>query len=204
MRVVPSSYFLTMADAHHVKVYIKDQAYAWLPASIVFIKEGQAFVRIELPHDWHSSTVLCQDSGLEEMEDALMAFNNSNSSSIGNAEAEDPKKQPNAFRNVPLTAYPNNQLPLRNKGGHKDDMTELPHLHEAAMLYNLKERSAMGKPYTRVRDLIVAMNPFQRIDKLYSLETQMLYAKKLLWAEDERGGKSCPVCTVDVVYSKLL
>lgn len=153
-----------------VKVYIRDQAYAWLPGSMVFIKDGQAFVRVELPHHWHDSTIICQDSGLEELEDLV------GKKSDGRAK--------NAFRAVPLSSYPGHQLPLQNTCGHKSDMADLPQLHEAAMLYNLKERNFLGQPYTRVRDIIVAVNPFQRIESLYSSTTQQHYADKLIW-----GGK---------------
>lgn len=161
----------------NVKVYVRDQPYAWLPGSIVFIKDGKAFVRIELPLNWHSSTVLCQDSGLEEVEDALLDGANNDE------DGDDDKKKPNAFRSVPLASYPNNQLPLQNKCGNKSDMTTLPHLHEAAMLYNLKERNSLKKPYTRVRNIIVAMNPFARIEKLYSLEMQRFYARQFVWVQ---------------------
>lgn len=163
-------------DNEPVKVYIRDQAYAWLPASIVSIKEEKAVVRIELPRDWHSSTVLCQDSGLEEVEDALI----------------DDKETLSKLREVPLDSYPNGQLPLQNKCDPKSDMTALPHLHEAAMLYNLKGRHMVGKPYTRVSDVMVAMNPFHRIDKLYSSERQRFYAQQLVWGQ----GRPLPAADV--------
>ncbi|CAB9501494.1 Unconventional myosin [Seminavis robusta] len=169
-----------MAMKEAPKVYIRDQAYAWLPGSIVLIKEGKAVVRIELSSDWHNSTVLCQDSGLEELEDALAAAESSDSQDAIS------KKTASAFRSVPLAAYPNSQLPLQNKAGHKGDMASLPHLHEAAMLYNLKERNLLQKPYTRVQDVIVAVNPFARIEELYSLQMQQAYAEQLVWFPDER------------------
>jgi hypothetical protein len=155
------------------KVFIRDEAYAWLPGSIVVIKEGKAVVRLELPPDWHSTTILCENSGLEEVEDALAAANTGGT--------DDARSKPNAFRTVILATYPSSQLPLQNKGGHRSDMALLPHLHEAAMLYNLKERNSLRKPYTRVRDVTIAVNPFERIEELYSLQTQKSYAKQLVW-----------------------
>jgi hypothetical protein len=56
-------------------------------------------------------------------------------------------------------------------------MADLAHLHEAAILYNLKRRHFDGNPYTRVGDIMVALNPFQWIDGLYSEEKQLFYAK---------------------------
>ena len=41
------------------------------------------------------------------------------------------------------------------------DMADLPFLHEAAVLYNLKLQNARMMPYTRVGDIKVAMNPFK-------------------------------------------
>ena len=70
-------------------------------------------------------------------------------------------------RTVSLEEYPNAELPLQNLEDDgrtnmaKNDMADLPHLHEAAILYNLKERIANAVPYTRVGDIMVAMNPFQ-------------------------------------------
>jgi myosin heavy subunit len=164
-------------DTELVKVYIRDQAYAWLPASIVSFEEDKAVVKIDLPRNWHSSTVLCQDSSIEELEDALVAGGGSRN------EEKRSNKEPNALRVVPLELYPNGQLPLQNKNGHRSDMASLPHLHEAAMLYNLKDRNMIGKPYTRVRDVLVAVNPFRRIEKLYSKEMQRFYAQQLVWAK---------------------
>lgn len=60
-------------------------------------------------------------------------------------------------------------------------MADLHFLHEAAILYNLKQRHAQNLPYTRVGDIIVAVNPFQWIDGLYSSEKQSLYAQHLIW-----------------------
>lgn len=61
------------------------------------------------------------------------------------------------------------------------DMADLHFLHEAAILYNLKQRHAQNLPYTRVGDIVVAVNPFEWIDGLYSSEKQGLYAKHLIW-----------------------
>lgn len=150
------------------KVFVRDDAYAWLPGSIVSVKDGQAFVRVELPNDWHSTTVLCQDSGLEEIENAIVVDQKG-------------EKKSNAIRAISLSLYPNHELPLQNQCGDRNDLAHLPHIHEAAMLYNLKERNSQGKPYTRVRDIIISMNPFERNEELYSKHMQQQYAKRVLW-----------------------
>ena len=61
------------------------------------------------------------------------------------------------------------------------DLTDLNYLHEAGIMYNLKERHFLGCPYTRIGDIMIAMNPFQWMGLLYSKEMQFEYARKILW-----------------------
>ena len=76
-------------------------------------------------------------------------------------------------RGVNLQDYDKGNLHLQNidENGNLievDDMCDLSYLHKAAILYNLKARHLLRKPYTRVSDIIIAVNPFQWIDDLYS------------------------------------
>ena len=48
-------------------------------------------------------------------------------------------------------------------------------------MYQLKNRHANKMPYTRVGDIVVALNPSQWIPQLYSPETQRAYALSLIW-----------------------
>jgi myosin heavy subunit len=52
--------------------------------------------------------------------------------------------------------------------GVVDDMTSLPHLHEAGILHNLEERSKLQhqNPYTYVSNVLVAVNPLRKIPDL--------------------------------------
>lgn len=112
-------------------------------------------------------------------------------------------------RTIELQEYPNGVLPsqnidltqsrrmsryndTRNNNGsdllmNARDMADLPSLHEAAVLYNLKLRNKRKMPYTRVGDIMVAINPFQWIDGLYSSENQALYAQYLIWGIRDAG-----------------
>ncbi|EED86499.1 predicted protein, partial [Thalassiosira pseudonana CCMP1335] len=63
------------------------------------------------------------------------------------------------------------------------DLAELDHLNEAAMLYNIKDRHCRRKPYTRVGDIIVAVNPYQWLPDLYSEEIQNEYADRIIWKQ---------------------
>ena len=147
-------------------VYVADEAYAWLPANIVKTEGSKVTVSISLPQDWHPSTILSSDSSIEDLEDALLEG-----------------KARDVYRTVHLQDYPHHELPLQNgpRSMGKRDMADLPFLHEAAILYNLKQRHYSGQPYTRVGNIVVAMNPFIWMNELYSQNTRDLYAKSLVW-----------------------
>ena len=122
-------------------VYVRDAQFSWVPATIESPQDEKQRikVRITLPPDWEECTIIPQ----------------SKSSLITDTE-----------RIVKLTDYPNNELPLQNVFAAnvtvgKNDMADLTNLHEAAILYNLKARHKESNPYTRVGDIMVALNPFQ-------------------------------------------
>ncbi|KAL7529623.1 hypothetical protein ACHAXR_003060, partial [Thalassiosira sp. AJA248-18] len=143
-------------------VYIRDPHYSWMPATIESAEDDKRRVKVKvrLPGDWGDQTVLPTGRGAQ------------------NVKLE---------RLVKLTDYGNDELPLQNveKDGvtamGKNDMADLTNLHEAAILYNLKARHADSRPYTRVGDILVAVNPFRWIDGLYSEDKQDFYAKNLIW-----------------------
>jgi myosin heavy subunit len=172
------------------KVYIRDAEYAWLPATVVPASvnedDGESSnnnkeddntnnkqdnsrvqVRIELPSDWESTTV-CHSS------------NQNNKQTTSESIATFPHEE---TRWVSLKDYPKHQLLLQNQGVVARDMAELPHLHEAAILYQVKERHLREKPYTRVGEIVVAINPCQWITGLYTKEQQEKYAQILVWQE---------------------
>eukprot|EP00957_Ditylum_brightwellii_P027048 2045485-Ditylum_brightwellii.AAC.1 len=69
---------------------------------------------------------------------------------------------------VNLSDYPKQTLPLMEVDLNGTpithmDMTNIPYLHEASILYNLKERyeGRDGVPYTRTGDIIIAINPYR-------------------------------------------
>ena len=176
-----------------------------------------ATVTIVLPRDWRDQTVLLEGSGdLEDLELLSEHHYGSSCSRFGDGGGDDSSSvmtgmtgmtgasrrsrmpaerdssAPRVERTVRLADYPNGQLPLQNvdRRGRligKSDMADLPNLHEAAILYNLKERHGRGVPYTRVGDIVVAMNPFRWIDGLYSADKRNFYSEHLIWnsANDE-------------------
>ncbi|OQR92114.1 myosin-like protein [Achlya hypogyna] len=67
-------------------------------------------------------------------------------------------------------------LPLQNADDHGvEDMCALNHLHEPAIVYNLRTRFSQQHPYTYTGSIVVAINPYAWLN-LYSKETQRLYA----------------------------
>jgi myosin heavy subunit len=172
------------------KVYIRDAEYAWLPATVVQTSSDgdsnntneddnennkqdntRVQVRIDLPSDWESTTVCHHNQTKQSKSSETTTTTCSMSMPHGQT------------RWVSLCDYPKHQLLLQNQGILARDMAELPHLHEAAILYQVKERHVREKPYTRVGEIVVAINPCQWIEGLYSKEEQEKYAKILVWQE---------------------
>jgi hypothetical protein len=164
----PAQPQISISQREMSAVYVADEAYAWLPANIVKTEGSQVTVAISLPQNWHPSTIISHDTSIEfkDLEDALLEG-----------------KTLDIYRTVHLKDYPRQELPLQNgaRSLGKRDMADLPFLHEAAILYNLKHRHYSHQPYTRVGDIVVAMNPFTWMHELYSQKTRDLYATSLVW-----------------------
>ena len=169
-------------------VYVLDEAYSWLPATIVSSSTTTTTttssnnhtvqVSVTLPFNWHHTTVLSPDSTVLDLEELTVD---------------------RLVRTVSLHEYPKGELPLQNLAADgsvlgKRDMADLPFLHEAAILYNLKERHYNQQPYTRVGDIVVAMNPFTWIHALYTEQTRNLYADSLIWSESKHHSFCCCRC----------
>jgi len=112
-------------------VYVKDEQYGWLPAKVLS-SEDATTVTVEV-------TMPCKHyDGRHSKEE----------------------------RKIDLKDYDDGTLPMQNvdESGNiivVPDMCDLPSLHEAAILYNLKSRHESSSPYTRVGDIVIAMNPFE-------------------------------------------
>jgi len=138
-------------------VFVLDSVHGWLPGKVVSIDEEKA----------------CCDVIV--------------TGSIGAGDFDE--KDTKETRTVKLSEYSNRVLPLQNldENGDKlivEDVCDLPSLHEASILYNLKERYEGSdnsdhrcSPYTRVGEIIIAVNPFQWHHSLYSKEVQKLYCQ---------------------------
>ena len=89
---------------------------------------------------------------------------------------------------VKLRDYRGLELPKYCSKVDEEDLADLEHLHEAAILDNLRLRNAAGKPYTRSSaTTIIATNPFEWHNDLYSQTTRQRYAEELVWKKyDEK------------------
>ena len=56
---------------------------------------------------------------------------------------------------------------------------------QAAILYNLKKRHMNEKPYTRTGDIVLAVNPYQWYDDLYTEKKRSYYSNRLVWEASE-------------------
>uniref|UniRef100_A0A6S8WDV1 Myosin motor domain-containing protein n=1 Tax=Ditylum brightwellii TaxID=49249 RepID=A0A6S8WDV1_9STRA len=103
-----------------------------------------------------------------------------------------PGAEPNTDRElltcmtIDLEDYVKGELPLQDLDSLgdiyvRDDLSDIPFLHEASILYNLAARHSLQKPYTRAGVVIVAMNPFKWIDGLYSEEKREQYSERYVW-----------------------
>ena len=70
-------------------------------------------------------------------------------------------------------------LPQQNTQSNVEDLVALDRLHEASVLWCLRERFFKGKPYTRTGDdIVVAVNPFKWLPRLYDAQTRERYGEK--------------------------
>ena len=69
------------------------------------------------------------------------------------------------FEGVELANTPLSQQ--ERDEGHDNDLITLPHLHEPAILHALAERFFHGSIYTWTGPVLIAINPFQRL-QLYT------------------------------------
>lgn len=134
------------------RVFVKDATFAWLPATIVCCEKDRVLVETGLSSDFLETTEGVDGASFQEQ------------------------------RWINLDDYRDRVLPLQNEvNGSTRDCADLPHLHEAAILYQIKERHGKEKPYTRVGEIVVAVNPCKWIKDLYSLTLSKLYAKSFVW-----------------------
>lgn len=161
---------------HSNYVYILDPKHSWIPAKV---KERNATSR----NLFHLSVPQYKN------EQAIRCDGGRTASQGYKAESIDLDDKQNQIK------YPNRHLPLQNVNSEGelqvvDDMVDLPFLHEAAILYNLKARHVQSLPYTRTGDIILACNPYKWFHHLYSEEQRNRYSQALVWNGQPNSSKA--------------
>jgi len=160
------------ADKTSKRVYIKSDDYGWVPAKLVKRNDADGTATVSVRNYTDENRI--------------------------NSDGDRPSKYVKGSSEVvvELSDYESSILPLQNVDedgvlNEVPDMVDLPFLHEAAILYNLKARHVASTPYTRTGDIIIAVNPYQWIDGLYSEERMGHYADHLVWnVPDDVDAKS--------------
>ncbi|KAG7365309.1 myosin G [Nitzschia inconspicua] len=155
---------------HSNYVYILDPKHSWIPAQITNrTKSGdndaQQIIHVSVPQYKSEQAIQC-DGGRTAKSFEKMEIN-----------LTDPKT---------MAMYPSQHLPLQNVNNEGElqvveDMVDLPFLHEAAILYNIKARHVESLPCTRTGDIILACNPYQWFHDLYSEQVRNHYSQALVW-----------------------
>ena len=71
---------------------------------------------------------------------------------------------------VNLETIPNGTIQIANvltHGNPPDDLITLTHLHEPSVVYSLKQRYKQDIIYTRTGPILIALNPFKALPRLY-------------------------------------
>uniref|UniRef100_H3GLV4 Myosin motor domain-containing protein n=1 Tax=Phytophthora ramorum TaxID=164328 RepID=H3GLV4_PHYRM len=138
------------------RCYIPDADAAWLPVYVEEVNEQKRLV-----------TVRVQRPRKDQQDDDSADHDDSDRSGEQRLVAIDVGFPPQ-----------NPQLSRCNHG--LDNMIELNHLHEAAILRNLKKRFRARMPYTYTGDICLAVNPYQWLDEQYKpgLHQKYMRARK--------------------------
>eukprot|EP00929_Paragymnodinium_shiwhaense_P025618 TRINITY_DN15447_c0_g1_i1.p1 TRINITY_DN15447_c0_g1~~TRINITY_DN15447_c0_g1_i1.p1 ORF type:complete len:1423 (-),score=349.76 TRINITY_DN15447_c0_g1_i1:57-4325(-) len=131
------------------KVYVRDAAGNWQKATVASVV-GNSRYKVQLEPweepDGHAPSASSTASGCLEVDASSM----------------DGGTLPFQNKNMPDNGFP--------------DMTALDHLHEAALLHNLRVRFlSHACPYTYTADIVIAVNPYRWFPQLYSEELRKEY-----------------------------
>jgi myosin heavy subunit len=153
---LPSAALLKLQDQNH-QVYIRDEEYGWLPATFLERDEtmhDRVKVQVCIPRDWLKTTVSrSKDYSLLNKCKKWVA-------------QEDVVILPASSR-------------TSDQAAQVRDVLQLETLHEATLLYLLKERHSSKHYYTRMGSILLSFNPLRDADD--SLELQLAYAKSFVW-----------------------
>ncbi|KAI9916764.1 hypothetical protein PsorP6_016900 [Peronosclerospora sorghi] len=147
---------VTPSVAVGARCYIPDEDHAWLPVYVEEVNEQKGTVTVRIQrrrNDAHGQESVDHDDADRSGETRIVAINGG----------------------FPLQ---NAQLSRSEEG--LENMIDLNHLHEAAILRNLKKRFRARQPYTYTGDICLAVNPYQWLEEQYTpgLHQKYLDARK--------------------------
>jgi hypothetical protein len=205
-------------------VYVRDVQYEWLPAIVEDVQEHKVLVRIVLPKDWLKTTIR-QDTTHDDDDHNDEDDNNNISQPQTIVDVVDGEQ-----RWVKLVDYFNHHLPFQNwedndgddatdenyKTTGCNDMSQLQHINEAELLYQIKKRyCSLDQPYTRITTapvnssssssnpmnnktttMMVAVNPCRYIPSLYTIEKQQYYIQYYMKRQQQHQS-SCSYVSCD-------
>jgi myosin heavy subunit len=172
------------------KVYIKDEVHVWLPARVIETNNNNTtdldhiLVEIDLPFDWARTTMTTTTTQKQQEQDSSQQQLQGERRWVHLNDYKD-RKLP--LQNVATSSSSSSSSSSNSESGARGDITALTHLHEAAVLYQIKCRHVNQMPYTRVGDILIAVNPCTWIDSLYTADQRHLYAKNFVWHGKHRA-----------------
>jgi len=133
-------------------VWLKDDSLAWVACEFIEKVSQQKGAKVRLKFSEN------EDDGRES----------ATSNGDGNTLA---KGQPGCRETIEVNA---SEIALRERGT-EEDMVKLNYLHEAGVLHNLRRRYARDEIYTYTGQILIAVNPFQKIPHLYDQAMMEMY-----------------------------
>ncbi|KAJ0409283.1 hypothetical protein P43SY_006780 [Pythium insidiosum] len=176
------------------RVYVPDERLVWVPATVVGVDASGKRIRVRVddlrrtllleegqPLPWETDDAADDalaasfvgderviDLTLEHMPDAL-PLQNSPADMAHSTKQTDPRVTQAA------TSVLGDALMRATSRTGAQDMCELHHLHEPAIVYNIRNRFFAQAPYTYTGKIVVAVNPYRWIKPLYSEALRELY-----------------------------
>uniref|UniRef100_A0AAV1UQQ3 Myosin motor domain-containing protein n=1 Tax=Peronospora matthiolae TaxID=2874970 RepID=A0AAV1UQQ3_9STRA len=139
------------------RCYIPDEDAAWLPVYVEEVDEVKGLVTVRIQRardeDVPSGVFVDHDDDDRTGDTRVVAMD---------------------------VGFPLQNTKLSNYDEGLDNLIDLNHLHEAAILRNLKKRFRARMPYTYTGDICLAVNPYQWLDELYEpgLHEKYMHAQK--------------------------